>query len=68
MLLLNKVDQQGSDIQTYVNKLHTMLDDKIGFINDLKNKLNEFTQHLKEVNILFKNIFQEEILSKRFYE
>jgi hypothetical protein len=58
MALLNEVDKPASDIDDYVENLDAILTHKVSIINELKEKLNQFRNHLKE----------EEMLSKLFYE
>lgn len=56
MKLLNDVDQPGSAIDEYVTSLESVLDQKMEVIISLKNRLDDFKQHLK----------QEELLSRSF--
>lgn len=58
MKLLNEVDKPGSDVDEYVQNLEQILNDKANLINQLKDKLKCFKDHLQ----------QEEALSKKFYE
>ncbi len=58
MMLLHEVDKPGSDVDYYVEHLDGVLAGKVNMINNLRNKLKIFKQHLIE----------EEILSKKFYE
>ena len=48
-MLLSLVEQSGSDITKYVQRLHQILEDKSMFINALKSKLIDFSSHLQEV-------------------
>ena len=55
MSILNEVNMPGSAIEHYVSHLDVFLNQKLTTINNLKEKLNKFSQHLK----------QEEIVSKK---
>ncbi len=58
LTLLNNVSCPGSDIETYVKGLDTILQNKYDIISSLKDKLSSFQRHLK----------QEAELSKKFNE
>lgn len=49
MALLTEVDQPGSAIDQYVEKLDAILRSKMESISELKAKLDRFKEHLKQV-------------------
>lgn len=56
MKLLYEVHKPNSDINQYVETLHSILEHKIKMMTDLKNKIEQFKEHL----------VQEERLSEEF--
>jgi len=56
MKLLYEVQKPNSDIKQYVETLHSVLEHKIKLMTDLKNKIEQFGEHL----------VQEERLSEEF--
>lgn len=57
-MLIHEVDKPGSDVDEYVGQLDKILSDKVDRIQELRERLHTFKNHLQE----------EEILSKKFYE
>eukprot|EP00344_Euplotes_crassus_P009542 CAMPEP_0197018576 /NCGR_PEP_ID=MMETSP1380-20130617/80180_1 /TAXON_ID=5936 /ORGANISM="Euplotes crassus, Strain CT5" /LENGTH=313 /DNA_ID=CAMNT_0042445821 /DNA_START=635 /DNA_END=1576 /DNA_ORIENTATION=- len=51
MKLLYEVQKPNSDIKSYVETLHAMLDQKIRMMMDLKMKVEQFGEHLVEEEI-----------------
>ena len=47
-MLINEVDNPGSDIEDYISSLDAILGHKIEVINILRSKVNAFREHLKE--------------------
>eukprot|EP00983_Pelagomonas_calceolata_P088576 1157220-Pelagomonas_calceolata.AAC.1 len=56
MALLTEVDQPGSMIDKYVEKLEMILNQKMEKIVDLKGKLGRFKEHLKEEELMSKTL------------
>jgi len=56
MKLLYEVQKPNSDIKQYVETLHSILDQKIKMMTQLRNKVEQFGEHL----------LQEELLSEEF--
>ena len=54
MMLLHEVDQPGSDVEDYVNKLDAILVHKMQIISDVRTKLLTFHKHLKTEEVLSK--------------
>ena len=54
MMLLHEVDQPGSDVEDYVNKLDSILVHKMQIISDVRTKLLTFHKHLKTEEVLSK--------------
>lgn len=52
MALLTEVDQPGSAIDQYVDRLDQILRQKMDGILELKNKLDRFKEHLKQEEIM----------------
>mgnify|MGYP001600780806 CR=1 FL=1 len=57
MILLSKVDSPGSDVDSYVESLKKLLELKLKSIGSLKDRLDKFSNYLRE----------EEQLSAVFY-
>jgi kinesin family protein 2/24 len=58
MKLIQDVDKPGSNVESYISDLDTMLLSSISKINMLRKQMKTFERHLK----------QEEQLSQKFYE
>ncbi|OMJ73142.1 hypothetical protein SteCoe_28238 [Stentor coeruleus] len=58
MGILHEVDQPGSDVDEYATALRSMLEQQILCITEIKNKLENFTSHLRT----------EEEMSRKFYK
>eukprot|EP00891_Asterochloris_glomerata_P009246 jgi/Astpho2/9246/e_gw1.00138.35.1_t len=56
MNLLGEVDQPGSAIDTYVNKLGAILDQKSAGIKDLQRRLESFKRKLKEEEVMSQSV------------
>jgi kinesin family member 2/24 len=56
MQLLTEVDQPGSAIDQYVEKLDTMLQYKLELILGLKHKLDRFKDHLNQEEMMSRSI------------
>jgi len=57
MMILNEVDQPGSDVDEYTTLLKEYLDQQVQCIMGIKDKVEKFTQNLRT----------EEEVSKKFY-
>ena len=51
-----QVDQPGSAIDTYVNKLGAILDQKSAGIKDLQRRLESFKRKLKEEEVMSQSV------------
>ena len=51
-----QVDQPGSAIDTYVNKLGAILDQKSAGIKDLQRRLESFKRRLKEEEVMSQSV------------
>lgn len=58
MSLLHEVDKPGSNVDSYISSLDTMLLGNVNMIMGIRKQLKTFERHLKE----------EEFLSQKFYE
>jgi kinesin family protein 2/24 len=58
MVLLHEVDKPGSNVDSYISSLDTMLLSNVNMIMGVRKQLKTFERHLKE----------EEVLSQKFYE
>jgi len=60
MQLLQDVDKPGSDIDTYVTNLDSLLALKMSAIAELRTKLGTFKEHLNQEHTLSKKFFEQQ--------